>query len=229
MHAEQLKKNIENIRERIAGACERAGRKAAEVTLIAATKTVPADAVLDAVRFGITDVGENRVQEYLEKNQVLSGKCSLHFIGQLQRNKVKYIVSDVQCIHSVDRLSLMEEIEKQAEKEGRMMDILLEVNVAGQASKAGVLRQEAARLAEAALCCRHLRLQGLMTLPPYTENPEDARPFFRALAGLRDEISATLGVPLPHLSMGMSHDFEVAIEEGATYVRVGTSIFGERS
>jgi pyridoxal phosphate enzyme (YggS family) len=215
------------VRERIAEAALRAGRAPESVRLLAVSKTKPAELVRAAYEAGQREMGENYVQELGAKAAALSdlGELRWHMIGPLQRNKVKQVVGVAALVHTVDRVSLAEEIEKRAAAIGRVVPVLLEVNVAGEASKAGCSPEEAPALAAAVRAMPHVELRGLMTIPPDTEDREEARPYFRRLRELRDR----LGGDLPELSMGMSHDFEIAIEEGATIVRVGTAIFGARS
>lgn len=195
------------------------------MTLIGVTKTVPADVVGEAIRAGLTDLGENRVQEAQAKRAALtaSGPVRWHLIGHLQRNKVKQALELFGVIHSVDSLALANELDRHAGQRGTRVDALVQVNVSGEATKFGCAPQEAVSLAHSVTRLAHLRLVGLMTMAPFAEDPEAARPHFRRLRQVRDEIDASL-----KLSMGMSGDFEVAIEEGADFVRIGTAIFGER-
>lgn len=217
---------LAGIRARIAEAAARAGRPAGSVTLLAVSKTKPEALIREAYAAGQRDFGENYVQELAAKAAALSDLPELrwHLIGPLQRNKVKQVAPVASLVHTVDRPSLAEEIEKRAAAAGKVIPVLLEVNVGGEASKAGCSPDEAPALAAAVRAMPHLSLRGLMTIPPDTEDREEARPFFVALRRLRDAIG-----DLPELSMGMSHDFEIAVEEGATIVRVGTAIFGARS
>ena len=186
--------------------------------------------VSEAISAGQVDFGENYVQELKEKAGALSGKnIRWHFIGALQRNKVKYLPGLVHLIHSVDSIELAEEIARQFEKRGGYTaDVLVEVNVAGERSKAGVSRDKLSDLVTKITQTSHLKLHGLMTMPPIPENPDDTRPYFKSLVEIRNDLEKKIGVELKELSMGMSMDFEQAIEEGATIVRVGTAIFGER-
>jgi pyridoxal phosphate enzyme (YggS family) len=230
---EQLKENLEKVRERILQACSRANRNCSEITLLGATKTKPAYILRWAYELGLDTFGENRVQEFLKKWEELKDlNIHWHFIGQLQSNKVKYILDKVELIHSVDRPSLVNEIQKRAEKKNiEKVNILIEVNTGEEETKAGVHgKDELFRLTEYIL--KHaprITIKGLMTIPPYKENPEDVRPYFAYLRNLKRELEEEFKLNLPHLSMGMSHDFEIAIEEGATIVRIGSAIFGERS
>ena len=217
---------LAEVRGRIAAAAERAGRSAEGVTLLAVSKTKSEAAIREAYAAGQRDFGENYVQELTAKAAALSDLPGLrwHLIGPLQRNKVKQVAPIAALVHTVDRAALAEEIEKRAAAAGRVVPVLIEVNVGGEASKAGCPPGDAAALAAAVRAMPHLSLRGLMTIPPDTEDREEARPFFAALRALRDGIGG-----LPELSMGMSHDFEIAVAEGATIVRVGTAIFGARA
>ncbi len=216
--------------DRIASAARRAGRDPSSVRLVVVTKTVDHDRIRDAVAAGAVILGENRVQEAKEKIETLGKIASWHLIGHLQTNKAKYAVKLFDLIHSVDNLELAQEIDKQAAKIGKVQNVLIEVNIAGEASKAGMAVRKAPALVQEAARLRNISIRGLMTMPPYSENPGDSRPFFSVLRELAETIvkENIPGVSLQELSMGMSGDFEVAIEEGATLVRVGTAIFGER-
>ncbi len=222
--------NLRNIWERMENSAREAGRDPESVRLVAVSKTKTAEAVMEATQAGQLIFGENYVQELTAKASQVSGPVEWHFIGSLQSNKVKYISGLVTLIHSVDRLSLAEEIEKQWGKLGKTCDILVEVNVSGEKSKAGTTTTDAVRLVRDIARLPHLRIKGLMTMPPFFDEPEAARPYFRELRELAGKISSE-GIPnveMKELSMGMSGDFEVAIEEGATLVRVGSAIFGYR-
>jgi hypothetical protein len=225
-----IAENLACIKERIRFAAIRAGRNPAEIRLVAVSKTQPASAVSAAVREGQMLFGENYVQELAAKAAEVKIPVEWHFIGSLQSNKVKYLVSLVTMIHSVDRLSLAEEISRQWGKGGKSCDILLEVNIAGEATKGGTTVDTLLELTRAVARLPHLRIRGLMTMPPFFDEPEEARPYFRELRRLAQVIAAAgiPGVDMEELSMGMSGDFEAAIEEGATLVRVGTALFGER-
>lgn len=222
--------NLKIVMDRIAAAAERSGRDPASVRLVAATKTVQPERIKEAVQAGVYIIGENRVQEAREKIRLLGSIASWHLIGTLQKNKAKYAVRLFDLIHSVDSLELAQELDRQAAKIGKVQDVLIEVNIAGEMSKSGVRADEAARLVSEAAGLKNISIRGLMTMPPYSEDPEDSRPYFRKLRELSAEIAGHgfSGVSMAELSMGMSGDFEVAIEEGATMVRVGTAIFGER-
>ena len=222
--------NYKRVEEKVQRACERAGRKREEVTLIAVSKTKPLSMIEELLPLGVRDFGENKVQELTAKAEALSKDIRWHMIGHLQRNKVKYVVDKACMIHSVDSLRLAEEISKEAEKKGVEVPILLEVNVAGEESKFGIRPEETEELAQQIALLPNLHIQGLMTIAPYVENPEENRPVFRNLRNLSVDIERKKfnNVTMSVLSMGMTGDYEVAIEEGATHVRVGTGIFGER-
>ncbi|MDD4357312.1 MAG: YggS family pyridoxal phosphate-dependent enzyme [Smithellaceae bacterium] len=222
--------NIMNIRQRMTAAAKRSGRNPADIQLMAVSKTVPAERIREALNAGITWFGENYVQEAREKIPEIGRDASWHMIGHLQTNKVKYVVNLFDWIHSVDRLELAKELDKRAAQNQKTLKVLIEVNVSGEASKNGIEPSRVLELVRQISVLPSLSIQGLMTMPPYSENPEDARPYFIALRRLRDEIAGEHipGVRTKELSMGMTGDFEVAIEEGATIVRVGRAIFGER-
>ncbi len=225
-----IQDNIQQIGARIAAACARCGRDPASVQLVAVSKTKPAALVEEAFASGQTLFGESYVQEFIAKAEEVSSPVEWHFIGALQSNKVKSLVGRVALIHSVDRLSLAREIDRQWGKVGAQAQVLLQVNLGGEESKSGTDEAALPALAEAVSRLPNLRVRGLMTLPPWYDDPEAVRPHFRRLRELSGEV-ARLGLPgvaMEELSMGMSHDFEVAVEEGATLVRVGTAIFGER-
>jgi pyridoxal phosphate enzyme (YggS family) len=217
-------RGLSDVRARIAAAAERAGRDPAEVTLVGASKTVPPRVLRDAFDCGLGDFGENRMQEALPKVEALSDlACRWHFIGQLQSNKVKFLANRFQLVHSVDRPTLAREIDRWAGRIGCVQPVLVQVNVAREASKAGVAPEEVEPLCTLIRGLPAVRLAGLMTIAPEVADPEEVRPVFRALRVLRDR-----WVPGGDLSMGMSGDFEVGVEEGATLVRVGRAIFGPR-
>ena len=227
-----IAENIQSVKARIARAAEAAGRDPSEILLIGATKMNDAARVKEAIAAGLPACGENRVQELTEKNaQGAYEGAQLHFIGTLQRNKVKYLVGTVSLIHSVDSVELMREIDRQAAKRGIVQDILLEVNSGGEASKSGFAPDELPLGLEAAASFPSLRVRGLMTVPPIVENGEAALPYFRLLQQLFVDNGRKKydNVHLDFLSMGMSGDFETAIACGANMVRVGTAIFGPRS
>jgi hypothetical protein len=220
--------NLNSIRQRIADACLRAGRSVDSVALLAVSKTHPPERIRLAVENGLVLFGENKVQEARAKIPLCPGKARWHFIGHLQSNKCREAVELFEMIQGVDSLALAQEISKRAEQSSKTMPILLEVNVAGEASKFGYRPEQLlAQLAELNQLPR-IEIHGLMAIPPYTPLPEKARPYFQRLRAIKGECEQKLGAPLPHLSMGMSGDFEVAIEEGSTIVRIGTALFGER-
>ena len=227
-----IKENLEGIEKKIQAACDRAGRKREEVLLIGVTKTRSAEEVNEAVSCGITDVGENKVQEIQDKYDKVKGDVRWHMIGHLQTNKVKYIIDKVSLIHSVDKIKLAEEIDKRAKEHGIIADVLIEVNAAGEESKFGTdLDGARALIAEVREKCTSVRIKGLMTIAPAVDDPEEVRIYFKELKGLFDEYKEIKdeNMSFEHLSMGMSGDYEVAIEEGATMGRVGTAIFGPRN
>lgn len=225
-----LKDNLKNVEERVQAACDRAGRKREEVTLIAVSKTKPVEMLSEIYDEGIREFGENKVQEMCEKMEVMPKDIHWNMIGHLQTNKVKYIVGKTSLIHSVDSLHLAKEIQKQAIKHDCICDILVEVNIAGEASKFGTSRDEAISLVEEIAKLNHIRIKGLMTIAPFVDDPEDNRQYFRDIKQLSVDIAHKNidNVNMNVLSMGMTGDYTVAIEEGATMVRVGTGIFGER-
>ena len=225
-----LKENLEKVEENIQAACDRAGRKRDEVTLIAVSKTKPPHMLQEAYDLGVRIFGENKVQEIREKYEVLPKDIDWHMIGHLQRNKVKYIVGKVELIHSVDTYRLAEEINIQAKKQNVIVPILVEVNIAHEESKFGISAEDAILLVEEISKLENIRIKGLMTIAPYVENPEDNRLYFRKIKQLSVDITNKNidNVFMEILSMGMTGDYMVAIEEGATMVRVGTGIFGER-
>jgi pyridoxal phosphate enzyme (YggS family) len=218
------------VRAEIAAAARRVGRDPAGVTLIAVSKGFPADAVAAAAAAGVRDFGENRVQEAVAKMAGLTGPSGLrwHLIGRLQTNKVRMLRGRFTLLHALDRAELVDALQRRLAEEGRRLPVLMEVNVGGEASKAGPRPEEAASLARRILAADALELRGLMTVAPPVPVAEAARPYFAALRRLRDRLAEELGRPLPELSMGMSGDYPVAVEEGATLVRVGRAIFGER-
>lgn len=228
--AMDIKENLDKIKKNMEAACAACGRAADEVKLIAVSKTKPVSALEEAYSLGCRDFGENKVQELVDKYDVLPKDIRWHMIGHLQRNKVKYIVDKVFLIHSVDSLRLAEEIEKEAAKREINVNILVEVNVAGEESKFGTTAEEAVLLVEKIAQLSHIRIKGLMTIAPYTEDSEQNRRYFAKLKQIYvDIIHKNIdNVFMEELSMGMTGDYEVAITEGATYIRVGTGIFGER-
>lgn len=226
-----IKENLNTVETKIAAACARAGRERADVTLIAVSKTKPVEMLTEAYDTGVRDFGENKVQEMCDKIPKLPADIRWHMIGHLQRNKVKYIIDQAALIHSVDTYRLAEEINIQAKKRGIVVPILVEVNIAGERSKFGASTEDAMLLVEEIAALENLRIKGLMTIAPYVVDAEENRPYFRKIKQLSVDITNKNidNVSMEVLSMGMTGDYEVAIEEGATMVRVGTGIFGERS
>lgn len=223
--------NIEHVRENIEKACKKAGRSVDEVTLIAVSKTKPYTDIEEALKSGTLDYGENKVQEMCEKYEILPKNIRWHMIGHLQRNKVKYLVGKTELIHSVDSIRLAEQIEKEYAKKDETANILIEVNMAQEESKFGITSQETEELIRKISTFEHIRIKGLMTIAPYTDNPETNRAYFRQMKKLSVDIRDKNidNVSMDVLSMGMTGDYQVAIEEGSTMVRVGTGIFGERN
>ena len=222
--------NVNKIKQRIAVAAARAGRDPYSIKLMAVTKTVPPERILKAIEAGITLLGENYVQEAKDKIALIGDSARWHMIGHLQTNKAKYAVKLFDCIHSVDRLELAQELDRRARPGGSKINILVEVNVSGEQTKNGVLALEAMDLIQRLSHLDNLAVHGLMTMAPYADNPENSRPYFKALRNLRNDIlrAGIAGIRMEELSMGMTDDFEVAIEEGATIVRIGRAIFGKR-
>ena len=226
-----LCENLKKVEENVDAASRKAGRSRDEVTLIAVSKTKPVEMLSTIYNQGIRDFGENKVQEMCDKMEQLPSDIRWHMIGHLQTNKVKYIVGHTTLIHSVDSLHLAKEIEKQAEKKDVTVDILVEVNIAEEESKFGIHKEETYELVRQIAALPHVHICGLMTIAPYVENPEDNRMYFRGIRQLSVDIAEQNidNVDMDVLSMGMTGDYMVAIEEGATMVRVGTGIFGERN
>jgi pyridoxal phosphate enzyme (YggS family) len=236
----EIKTNIIKVRERIAQAAKRSGRAPESIQLVAVSKTVPVEKIIEAVDAGITDIGENRVQEADQKYQAIYkdeatipiiGTIKWHLVGHLQTNKIKRALEIFDMIHSVDSIHLMDAIEKRATKMDKVVDMLVEVNTSAEETKYGVKPEEIVDFIERASQYDHLRVRGLMTIGLFAEDPEVVRPCFQQLRELRDKV-ANLNLPsieMKYLSMGMTNDFEVAIEEGANIVRIGTAIFGART
>jgi PLP dependent protein len=223
--------NIRVIQERIVAAATRAGRNPVDIQLMAVSKTVPPERIRQAMEAGVKIFGENYVQEAREKIPAVGQAAEWHMIGHLQTNKVKYVINLFDWVHSVDRLELARELDKRSGQHDRKLNVLIEVNVSGEESKNGVEPSQVMELVRQVSVLPNLSVRGLMTMPPYSDDPETSRPYFKALHKLHDDISAAAipGVVMDELSMGMTDDFEVAIEEGATIVRVGRAIFGERN
>lgn len=226
----EIQQNINQIQKRIEAAAQRSGRKKEDILLLAVSKTIDVERIKEAVACGLKDLGENKVQEILEKYEPMGEEVKWHLIGHLQTNKVKYIIDKVKLIHSVESLKLAEEISKRAKKANKVMDILIEVNMAAEESKFGVAPEDTLSLIQKIALLDNICIRGLMTVAPFVENSEENRECFRRMKQLSVDINAEKidNVYMDILSMGMSNDFEVAIEEGATIVRVGTSIFGRR-
>ncbi len=225
-----IKENLGQVHENIKQACQNAGRSVEDVTLIAVSKTKPVSALMEAYNCGCREFGENKVQELVEKYEAMPSDIRWHMIGHLQRNKVKYIVDKVALIHSVDSLRLAEEISREAVKKKVEVSILIEINAAGEDTKFGVSPEEALPLIKDIAVLPGIHIKGLMTIAPYVENPEENRQYFKLLRQLAVDISSKNidNINMNVLSIGMTGDYMVAIEEGASYVRVGTGIFGER-
>ncbi|MDO9566610.1 MAG: YggS family pyridoxal phosphate-dependent enzyme [Candidatus Desulfaltia sp.] len=227
-----LKQKLENIMDRIKTAALSCGRKPESVRLLAVSKTMPADKVKEAIDAGVTTLGENYIQEAREKfNSLSSYNVSWHFIGHLQTNKAKYAVRLFDLIHTVDSLKLALELNKQSKKINKIQQILIQINIGRESSKSGIYEQNALKLTKEISGLENLAVKGLMIMPPFFDDPEKVRPYFSTLRNMRDHIKeeAVKNVSMEELSMGMTGDFEAAIEEGATLVRIGTAIFGKRN
>ncbi|MFG6325851.1 MAG: YggS family pyridoxal phosphate-dependent enzyme [Lachnospiraceae bacterium] len=226
-----ITQNYDKVLENIKSACKSSGRKESEVTLIAVSKTKPVSDIQELYNHGVRVFGENKVQELCDKYEELPKDIKWHMIGHLQRNKVKYIIDKVELIHSVDSVRLARQIEEEAAKKNVRVDILIEVNVAGEESKFGLKTEEVPDIVTQIAGFPHVSIKGLMTIPPFAENPEDNRKYFNKLKQLAVDIKAKNidNVSMDKLSMGMTGDYTAAVTEGASYVRVGTGIFGERN
>ncbi len=225
----EMKERIAAVRQRIAQAAQRAGRREEEITLIGVSKTKPAALVNEALACGIEDIGENRVQELLEKLPQLQGKPRVHLIGHLQTNKVKQVIGKVDLIHSVDSLKVAKEISRQSQAAGVVTDVLLQVNIGRDENKFGILTEELPEVLEGVSTLAGIRVRGLMTVPPIEQNSDKTRAHFRSLYKVFIDIPQIYdNIKMEYLSMGMSGDFEIAVEEGANLVRVGSAIFGSR-
>ena len=224
-----IAENVKHVCERVARGAAKSNRRADEITIVAVSKTFPPELIERAFEAGLRHFGENRIQEWEAKRlKIAYLGAAWHFIGHLQSNKARRAVQLFDCIDSLDSISLAQKLDTAASEEKKRLPVLIEVHLSEEASKTGAAEKDLRTLGEAVLQLAHLELRGLMTVPPYFDEPERARPYFRKLRALRDELASALGAPLPVLSMGMSHDFEVAIGEGATEIRVGTDIFGSR-
>lgn len=225
-----IKENIADIEEKIAAAAKRAGRDPKEITLLAVTKTVDLPRIREAVDAGLCELGENRVQEFMSKCDDIERNVNWHIIGTLQKNKIKYIINKVKLVHSLCSVSVAEEMQRLCEKNNTHIDVLIEVNVTGEESKSGIPILEIRAFINSISKLDRVHVKGLMTIARYSPDPEDARPCFKELKGLFEELKDRKeeNFEMKYLSMGMSGDYEVAIEEGANIVRVGSAIFGER-
>jgi hypothetical protein len=225
--SETIRDRLLQVQDRIRAAASRVGRQPSSVTLVAVSKAMPPDVIREGVEAGVTILGENRVQEARDKIATLPAVARWHLVGHLQTNKAKLAIQLFELIHSLDSLKLAQVLDRHGQELGRPVRCLIEVNLGGEQSKSGITEDGVRLLLEGAVGLRHLRIEGLMALPPLLPDPEQIRPYFRRLRTLRDKLRDE-GFALDELSMGMTHDFEVAIEEGATLVRIGTAIFGPR-
>lgn len=223
----EIKNNLLKVMERIERAAQRSGRDLSEIKLVAVSKTVELARIREAIEAGVSILGENYVQEAQKKIEEVGRPVAWHFIGHLQTNKAKYAVNLFDMIHSLDSIPLAEELNRRAEQADRMLKVLIEVNLSGETTKFGTEEDRILNLAKRILNLKRLSLEGLMTMPPYFDSPELSRPYYIKLRELKERLVRE-GIPMEELSMGMSNDFVIAIEEGATYVRVGTAIFGPR-
>jgi pyridoxal phosphate enzyme (YggS family) len=233
MNQNNIRENIDNIRMRVEKAALKAGRKPEEIKIIAVTKNIAPDKIIEAIDAGIVDLGENRVQELQDKINTINAlkkNANWHMIGHLQRNKVKYLIDSVDMIHSLDSIELATEMDKRAQKADRIIDVLVQVNIAGEKSKFGIYEDRVMDFVKKVSKCKNIKVKGLMTIAPLVQDPEDARFVFKQLRKIFIDISRENidNIDMDYLSMGMSNDFEVAIEEGANIVRIGTAIFGKR-
>jgi PLP dependent protein len=222
-----IRENLLRVTERVEKAAQNAGRNLKDIRLVAVSKTVETDRIREAIEAGVTILGENYVQEAQKKIEEIGKRVSWHFIGHLQSNKAKVAVRLFDAIHSVDSVTLAEELNRRAQQANQKIPVMIEVNLSGETTKFGTEEEKVTALAQGMLKLTHLSLQGLMTMPPYFDDPEMSRPYFVQLRELKERLVKG-GISLKDLSMGMSNDFEIAIQEGATYVRVGTAIFGAR-
>ena len=223
-----ISENIKNIRERVDKSAKKSKRSKDDITIVAVSKTVDAESVVQAAKAGMKDFGENRVQEFLKKREEIGDEVNWHIIGPLQRNKVKFILDGVTLLHSLDRLSLAQEIEKQCEKLSTKLDVLVQVNIAKELTKSGVFEEDLEEFLESLSVLRNVRVKGLMAIPPYAFDPNGNRKYFARMRVLYDTFK-NFSDGFEYLSMGMSGDFEAAIIEGANIIRIGTAVFGARS
>jgi pyridoxal phosphate enzyme (YggS family) len=222
-----VRENLLRVKERIERAAQKAGRDPKEINLVAVSKTVEVARIKEAIEAGVSILGENYVQEAQKKIEAIGRPVSWHFIGHLQSNKARYAVRLFDVVHSTDSIPLAEELNQRAEQEDRVIKVMIEVNLSKEATKFGTDEERVSNLARRIQDLKHLSLEGLMTMPPYFESPEMSRPYYTALRELKERMVEER-IPMKELSMGMSNDFEIAIEEGATYLRIGTAIFGPR-
>lgn len=223
-----IRENVKNIEERVDNSAKKSGRIRDDITIVAVSKTVSAEAVVQAKEAGMMHFGENRVQEFLKKREVIGDDVNWHIIGPLQRNKVKYILNGVTLLHSLDRLSLAEELEKQCAKHDTVIDTLVQINIAKESTKSGVFEEDLEDFLEKLSVLRNVRIKGLMAIPPFAFESDDNREYFKRMKDLYERFKSSFN-GFEYLSMGMSGDFEAAIEEGANMVRIGTAVFGARS
>jgi pyridoxal phosphate enzyme (YggS family) len=225
-----IKSNISNLRQRVSRAAAKSGRSLEDIKIVAVTKTIEPERINKVIEQGMIDLGENRVQELCEKYDQIDKKCNWHLIGHLQTNKVKYIVDKITMVHSLDRIRLAKELQKRGSGLGKVIDVLVQVNISGEKTKGGVSKEEVFDFIREVSKFENLKVKGLMTIAPLVENPEDVRFVFRELRNLLIDIELENinNIDMKYLSMGMSNDFEVAIEEGANIIRIGTAIFGRR-
>ncbi len=224
---ETVRDRVLRVQDRIRAAAARVGRDSSAITLVAVSKTVPVTCIREAIDAGVRILGENRVQEARDKIASLPGRAEWHLVGHLQTNKAQLAVQLFELIHSVDSLKLAQVLDRSGAQAGKIVRCLIEANLGGEESKSGTTEEGISPMLEAATRLPHLRIEGLMAIPPFLPDPEQVRPYFRRLRALRDKLKGEV-LTLTELSMGMTHDFEVAIEEGATMVRIGTAIFGPR-
>jgi hypothetical protein len=224
-------KNLQVIKKRVAESAMKTNRKLDDIKIIAVTKNVEVERILEAIQGGINAIGENRVQEALIKYPLIEKEIEWHMIGYLQRNKAKKAVEHFDLIQSLDRISLAQELDKRGKQQNKIVNVLVQVNVSGEESKSGISPEETVEFIKSLSDYENILIKGLMTIAPYTDDPEETRPYFARMKGLFDEVHKLKGrnIDIEYLSMGMTNDFEVAIEEGSNMIRIGTGIFGERN
>lgn len=225
-----IQNNLEEVRNNIEEVLKKEGRDLNSLILLAVTKNYDVEKIREAIRLGVTDIGENRVQELVAKKEELGNITNYHMIGSLQTNKVKYIIDFIHLIHSLDRLSLLKELEKRAKNNGKIIHCLIQLNISKEKTKEGLYVEELENFVQEVEACKYVKIKGLMTMAPHYENIEDTRPVFRKAKAIFDDLKMRelKNFDMEYLSMGMSHDYKIAIEEGSNMVRIGTSIFGER-